>query len=124
MSEFEKDILTEKIIACCFEVHNALGAGFLEKVYHNALIIVFKKRGILAESEKEFVVMFEGANVGKFRSDFFIEEKVILEIKALTGIMPIIFQYKMLSYLKSSGVKTGLLVNFGNKSVQVKRFSK
>jgi GxxExxY protein len=120
---FEKDELTEKIIACCFKVHRELGPGFNEKVYHKALLILFEQDKIKADSEKEFKIIFESKNVGTFRCDFLIEEKVIVEIKSVTGIMPILFRQQVLSYLKASKTKTGLLVNFGNKSCDIKRYS-
>jgi GxxExxY protein len=119
----EKDLLTEKIIGCCFRVHNELGAGFVEKVYHNALKIVFDEENIKYNSEKSFDVLFQEVLIGKFRCDFFIEEKMILEIKSYTGNMPILFRNQVISYLRASKVKTALLVNFGNKSCEVKRIS-
>ncbi len=120
---FENDTLTEKIIACCFKVHNQLGAGFVEKIYRNALIIALIEQGLKVLSEKEFVVYFHKKNVGKFRCDIFVEEKVILELKAVSGKMPILFEYQLLSYLKASETKTGLLINFGNKSCEVRRLN-
>ncbi len=123
MDTFEKDELTEKIIGCCFKVHSSLGPGFAEKIYHKALLILFEREKIKAESEKEFEVIFESKKVGTFRCDFLIDGKVILEIKSVTGIMPILFRQQILSYLKASKTKTGLLINFGNKSCDVKRFS-
>lgn len=123
MTEFEKDILTEKIIGCCFKVHSGIGPGFVEKVYHNALKIVFENEGIAFVSEKEFDLIFENKNIGRFRCDFLVEGKTILEIKSVTGIMPVLFRNQVISYLRAAKVKTGLLVNFGNKSCQVKRIS-
>ena len=123
MAEFEKDLLTEKIIGLCFKVHNALGPGFPEKVYHNALIILLQKEGIEFQSEKEFDVMFEGKKVGIFRCDLFIEGKLLVELKSVYGILPLLFRDKLLAYLKASTIKTGLLVNFGNVKCDVKRLS-
>ncbi len=123
MVAFEKDELTEKIIACCFKVHRELGPGFNEKVYHKALLILFEQGKMKVDSEKEFKIIFESRNVGTFRCDFFVEEKVIVEIKSVAGIMPVLFRQQVLSYLKASKTKTGLLVNFGNKSCDVKRYA-
>ncbi len=123
METGESDPLTEKIIGCCFKVHTELGAGFLEKIYHNSLIIALKEEGIKIETEKEFEVFFNKQKVGKFRCDLLIEKKVIVELKAIDGYLPKIFQYQLLSYLKASATKTGLLINFGNKSCEVKRLS-
>lgn len=117
-----KDPLTKKIIACCFKVHSELGPGFNEKIYHNALKLVLEEAGLTYETEKYFVVFFLEKKVGSFRSDLIVEGKVIVELKALTGKVPEVFKYKLLSHLKVSNLHVGLLVNFGNKSCQVKRF--
>ena len=122
MMENAKDLLTEKIIACCFKVHNELGPGFAEKIYHKALIIAFENAGLAYESEKTFDVFFQDKKVGSFRLDLLVEGKVIVEIKALTGNVPEVFKYQVLSYLKASGGHVGLLINFGNKSCHIKRF--
>ena len=118
----ERDTLTEKIISCCFKAHSELGPGFNEKIYHNTLMILLKETGLEYETEKEFNVLFEAKKVGVFRLDLVIQQKIIVEIKALTGNIPEVFKYQLLSYLKASGLRIGLLVNFGNKSCQVKRF--
>lgn len=72
-------------------------------------------------SEKSFEVSYQGVSVGSFKADLIIEDKVIVELKALTGNIPNVFESQVLSYLKASGLKTGLLVNFGNRKCQVKR---
>ncbi|MDD5613804.1 MAG: GxxExxY protein [Candidatus Omnitrophica bacterium] len=118
----KKDALTEKIIACCFKVHSELGPGFNEKIYHNALKIALEENGLRFQIEKEFPVYFHDKKVGSLRLDLIIEEEVIIEIKALVGNMPEVFKHQVVSYLKISGLPTGLLVNFGNKSCQVKKF--
>ena len=123
MMEKAKDPLTEKIIACCFKVHNELGPGFAEKIYHKALMIAFENAGLAYESEKTFDVFFQDKKVGSFRLDLLVEGKVIVELKALTGNVPEVFKYQVLSYLKASGLHVGLLINFGNKSCHIKRFA-
>ena len=123
MSGIIQDTLTEKVIACCFEVHTQLGPGFPERIYHNALKQLFNEKGLKHENEKEFDVHFNNKKVGNFRCDLFVEDKVIVELKSVTGIMPILFRNQLISYLKASKVKTGLLVNFGNKSCEIKRVS-
>jgi GxxExxY protein len=123
MGNFEHDALTEKIIGCCFEVHRALGPGFIEKIYAKALQHQLKSEGLQFECEKEFNVSFKDQFVGKFRCDLYIENKVIVELKSVTGFIPKLFQTQLLSYLKASNVKTGLLINFGNPSCEVKRLS-
>ena len=117
------DLLTGKIIGFCYDVHNQLGPGFLEKIYVNALKIKLHQAGLKYEAEKEFDVLFEGIIVGKFRCDLFVENEVIVELKAVTGYQPKLFQSQVISYLKASKIKTGLLINFGNASCEVKRIS-
>jgi GxxExxY protein len=117
----EKDQLTEKIIGCCFRVYRELGPGYNEKVYHNALKLLFDNEDLKYESKKEFDVFFSNKKVGSFRADLVVQDEVIVEIKSLSGNIPILFQHQLISYLKASGIRTGLLVNFGNKSCQVKR---
>jgi GxxExxY protein len=123
MGNFEPDPLTEKIIGCCFKVHSALGPGFNEKIYCNALQHQLISEHLSFVAEKEFHVSFDGKLVGKFRCDLFIEKEVIVELKSVTGFIPKLFQNQLLSYLKASKLKTGLLINFGNLSCEVKRLS-
>ena len=111
-----RDPLTEQIIACCYRVHSELGPGFNEKVYHNALKLAFEEEGLKYETEKRLEVYYQSKKVGNFIVDLVIEDKIIVEIKAVTGNMPDVFKYQVLSYLKASALKVGLLVNFGNKS--------
>ncbi len=118
-----RDPLTERIIACCFKVHNILGPGFPERIYHRALIEILREVQMNFSSEKEFIVTFNGKNIGKFRCDLLIEEQVIVELKAVTGIMPVLFHHQLLAYLKAASIKTGLLINFGNTSCDIKRLS-
>mgnify|MGYP001071091135 FL=1 len=118
----DKDLLTEKIINCCYKVHNELGSGFKERIYHNALKLFLDEEGLKYETEKAFEVNVKGKRVGSLKLDLIIEDKVIVELKAVTGYIPEVFKYQVLSYLKVSGLHVGLLINFGNKSCQVKRF--
>jgi GxxExxY protein len=117
----ENNQLTKRIIGCCFKVHRELGPGFNGKVYHNALELSFDEERLRYQSEKEFDVFFSNKKVGNFRADLVVQDEVIVEIKSLSGNIPILFQHQLISYLKASGIQTGLLVNFGNKSCQVKR---
>ncbi|PIV56293.1 GxxExxY protein [Candidatus Desantisbacteria bacterium CG_4_10_14_0_8_um_filter_48_22] len=113
--------LTEKIIAACFDVHGELGPGFVEKIYVNALKVALDERVLKQETEKEFSVQFHNSPAGQFRADIVVEDCVIIEIKAIEGYMPKIFEAQVISYLKSSGLKVGLLVNFGNRSCEIRR---
>lgn len=126
ISQIEKnsiDKITEKIIANCFKIHSSLGPGFKEKIYHNALKMALGKDNIKYETEKEYSVFYEDKKVGKLKVDLIIESKVILEIKAVTGNIPVVFRDQLLSYLKVSGLSVGLLINFGNNSCQVNRLA-
>jgi len=117
-----KDLLTEKIINCCFKVHNELGPGFKERIYHNALKLFLDEEGLKYETEKAFEVNVKGEKVGNLKLDLIVENKVVVELKAIVGYIPEVFKYQILSYLKVSKLNVGLLINFGNKSCQVKRF--
>jgi GxxExxY protein len=87
----------------------------------NALIIALTERNLQFLTEKEFTVKYEGKSVGKFRTDLVVENTVIVELKAVEGKMPKIFESQIISYLKASDIKVGLLVNFGNRSCEVRR---
>ncbi|MGZ3874456.1 MAG: GxxExxY protein [Mucilaginibacter sp.] len=123
MEKFEHDPLTEKIIGCCYEVHRSLGPGFMEKIYAKAMQHQLVLENLNFVAEKESNVIFKDQFVGKFRCDIFVEDKVIVELKSVTGYIPALFKSQLLSYLKASKVKTGLLINFGNPSCEVKRIS-
>jgi GxxExxY protein len=116
-----KNSITERIIGCCFGVHRELGPGFNETIYHNALKLIFDKQKLRYETEKEFEVSYLNRKIGSFRADMVVEGKVIVELKSLAGDIPTIFEHQSISYLRASGLNVGLLINFGNKSCQVKR---
>ena len=106
MDQEEQDLLTQRIIGCCFDVHTQLGPGFPERIYVNALKITLRKVGLQFEIEKEYIVKFDQTIVGKFRCDLVIENKVIVELKAVTGFQPKLFQNQLISYLTASKIKT------------------
>ncbi len=115
------DKLTENIIGACYEVHSELGPGFTERIYHNALKINLEKHSLKYVSEKGFPIKFQKTLVGNFRVDLIVEDRVVIEVKALTGIIPKVFEAQLLSYLKAANLKVGLLVNFGNRKCLVRR---
>lgn len=121
ISHYKRDPLTAKIIAGCYQVHNSLGPGFIERIYLNALKITLQNMKLSFQEEKEYTVSFSGVNVGKFRVDLVVEDKVIVEIKSIERKLPKIFESQVLSYLKASGLKVGLLVNFGNQRCEIRR---
>lgn len=111
--------LTQQIIEAAFRVYKVLGYGFLEKVYQNALMIELTKRGIRAESERPLKIHYESDIVGDYICDIVVEDKVILELKAVKEINKI-HEVQLVNYLKGTGIEVGLLINFG-PSVQIKR---
>ena len=111
--------LTEKIIACAFKVHQQLGAGFVEKVYENAMIIELRKLGFDIKQQSPITVCYEGKHVGEYFADILIENKVICELKAAQSLAPE-HEMQLVNYLTATGHNIGLLLNFGN-SVTVKR---
>lgn len=121
-SSVVKDELTEKIIACVYAVSNTLGSGFLEKVYHNALAHELSKNGLKIEREKEYKVLYDGIAAGEYYADIVVEERVVLELKAVQSLDQNHFA-QCINYLKASGLKTCLLVNFGTPKAQIKRIS-
>ena len=106
--------ITDKIIRCFYNVFDELGTGFLESVYVKALIIELKKIGLNIESEKEIKVNYKGIIIGNFRADIVVEDKVIIEIKAISTLKSQ-HEAQLLNYLKATGIRVGLLVNFGSK---------
>ena len=103
------------------EVHKTLGAGFLEAVYQEALALELEAAGVLFEREKAIDISYKGKILQKkYFADFLCFDEVVVEIKALSGLAPE-HQAQVLNYLKATGKKIGLLVNFGNPSLQWKR---
>ncbi|MBU1895277.1 GxxExxY protein [Patescibacteria group bacterium] len=115
--------LTRKIIGIAMKVHREIGPGFQEKIYHRAMEIALIKENLLFESEKEFNVCFQNDWVGTFRVDLFVEDKIIVELKAVCGEMKKLFLTQTISYLKASNMEVGLLLNFGNRDLEVKRLA-
>ena len=112
--------LSFKIVGCALAVHKSLGPGFPETVYERALEVEFKKEGLRYERQRVFRVVYEEKPVGDFRADFVVEDKVILELKALTE-MPKVFERQLHSYLQVSGLRLGILINFGREKLETKR---
>ena len=111
--------LTRTVIGCAYKVHNVLGSGFLEKVYENALKVELARRGIAARQQVKLPVWYEGHRVGLYFPDLWIEEQLIIELKAALALAPE-HELKLVNYLTATGIDNGLLINFG-KTVQVKR---
>ena len=113
--------LTYQIRGCIFEVNNILGYGFLEKVYENALMIEFKNKGLSAKNQVPINVKYKEELVGQYFADVIVEDRVILEIKAIESLQKI-HEAQILNYLKATGYNMGLLVNFTHPKAQIRRF--
>jgi len=122
-SGLKHEQITKSVIGCAFEVINELGAGFLESVYEKALLLVLRQKGLLAISQHPVKVLFRGECVGDFYADIFVEEKVIVELKAVKTIAPE-HQAQIINYLNATGIEVGLLINFGNPKLEYKRFTR
>jgi|CXWL01.1.fsa_nt_gi GxxExxY protein len=114
------DPLTEQIIGLAMKVHRVLGPGFLESVYRNALLIELHKAGLQADAEKRINVLYEGVSVGNFVADMLVEDKIILELKAVEAIGKA-HEVQTVNYLTATGIDIGLLINFGSERLQFKR---
>ena len=112
--------ITEKIIGAAFQVSNTLGAGFLEKVYENALALELRKQGLQVEQQKPIQVLYEGTVVGEYVADLFIESAVVVELKACKQLDPM-HMAQCLNYLKATDLKVALLFNFGSPKLEIKR---
>ncbi|BBO67296.1 hypothetical protein DSCA_12260 [Desulfosarcina alkanivorans] len=106
--------LTEEIIKIFYRVYNALGYGFLEKVYENAMMIELKKEGLSTIQQSPINVIYSDQIVGQYFADMIVDEKVIVEIKAKKYLMPE-DEAQLLNYLKATDKEVGLLINFGPK---------
>jgi len=111
--------LTHSVIGCAFKVHNTLGFGFLEKVYENALKLELKKQNIYVQQQARIPVWYEDQQVGVYFPDLWIEDQLIVEIKAAVALAPE-HEMQLVHYLAATGIDHGLLINFGAK-VQIKR---
>jgi GxxExxY protein len=113
--------LTYQINGAIFEVNKVLGAGFLEKIYENALMIELEERGLKATNQVPIKVKYKNKEVGEYFADIVVEDKVILELKVVESFEKI-HEAQLLNYLKATGYKIGLLVNFTHPKATIKRF--
>jgi GxxExxY protein len=116
----DNDPLTAKVIGIAIEVHRELGSGFLESIYHRALELEFAQAGIAFVSEAPITVKYKDRVLGNFNADFIIEKRLLVELKALE-VLPIISEVQVINYLKAAGLPVGLILNFGNSPLQIKR---
>jgi GxxExxY protein len=113
--------ITESIIGCAMKVHSFLGNGFPEKIYQRSLAIELEKTGIQFKRELIKDVYYDNIKVGTRIADFLVEDKVLIELKAISEITENHYS-QILNYLKAYKLETGLLINFGANSLQFKRF--
>ena len=115
--------LTGKIIGCAMEVHRQLGNGFQEVIYQRALAIEMRFQGLAFSREHDMEIFYKGESIGLRRVDFFVEAKIMVELKALVQLEDVHLA-QAINYLEAYGLDIGLLINFGNKSLQFKRVMK
>ncbi len=119
--ELKYSELTEIIISAAMKVHRSLGPGFPEIIYQRAVEVELKNRNIVFKAEQELPVFYEGVLVGKRRLDLLVENKILIELKAVSEWEKKHFN-QVLNYLEAFDVEIGLLLNFGLESLQIKRF--
>ncbi|MGH9948056.1 MAG: GxxExxY protein [Pyrinomonadaceae bacterium] len=112
--------LSYKIVGLAMQVHSELGPGFLEKVYENSLLVLLEENGINARSQVPIPVEFHGHVVGEYFADIIVEESILLELKAQDRIAEI-HKAQVLNYLKATGYRLGILINFGKYRLESQR---
>ena len=112
--------LTEKIIGCAYGVYNRMGYGFLESVYEKCLLIELRKAGLSAVSQKAITVFYDNEVVGEFVADIIVEDIIILELKSVRRIIRA-HEVQMVNYLVATKKPVGLIINFGEGKVEIKR---
>lgn len=120
MDKSQIDKITHKIIGCAMEVHNRLGSGFQELIYQRALAIEMTFQGLSFEREKEMNITYRDEIIGTRRADFFVEDVVMVELKAIEKILPV-SKAQAINYLEAYNIADGLLINFGGLSLEFKR---
>jgi len=112
--------LTEKIIGCAYRVYNNMGFGFLESVYEKCMLIELRNAGLVAESQKPITVRYENEVVGDFIADIVVNNAIILELKSVRRIITA-HEVQLVNYLVATGKRVGLILNFGETKLEVKR---
>ena len=112
--DYKYSDITSKVIKAFFKVYNSLGFGFLERVYENAMFIELNNMGLNVEKQKRLVVYYENQQIGNYFADFLIEEKVIIELKAVERLVEE-HELQIINYLRATDLEVGLILNFGKK---------
>ena len=113
--------LTYQINGAVYEVNKVLGHGFLEKVYENALLFELTQRGLKAANQVPLSINYKNKIVGEYCADIVVEDQIILELKSIESLQNI-HKAQLLNYLKATGLKVGLLINFTFPKAEIKRF--
>lgn len=114
MKKYKYQNLTRMIIKGYYEVYNGLGSGFLESVYESALSLALKDYGLNVKSQFPIDVYFKDRKVGEFKADLIVEDKILVELKAVSMLLPV-HKAQLINYLKATNIEIGLLMNFGDK---------
>jgi len=122
-NKYYKSEITGKIIGCAQEVHKRLGNGFQEVIYQRALEIEFEKEGLKFEREKEMDIFYEEKLIGNRRVDFVVDGDIMVELKAITKLEDV-NTAQLINYIEAYKVTVGLLINFGARSLEIKRYVK
>lgn len=108
------------VLGCSFNVMNELGVGFLEAIYKNALCVSLRRKGFSVEIERSFKIYFMSEEIGVYRADLIVDNSVIVETKCCSTLLPE-HQAQVMNYLKATNISEGLLINFGERTLQYKR---
>ena len=122
-NKYYKSDITGRIIKCAQKVHRIIGNGFQEVIYQRALKIEFGNEGLEFEREKEMEIFYESYSIGTRRVDFLVDTDIMVELKAITKLEAVNIA-QLINYIEAYKVKIGLLINFGAKSLEVKRYIK
>ncbi len=122
-ASYPEEELTGRILEAAFAVHNTLGAGFLERVYSNALALELRKMGLACTQEAALKVNYQCVVVGEYAADLVVAGKVLLELKACAALDPN-HRAQLINYLRASGIRVGLLINFGRPRLEYERLVK
>jgi GxxExxY protein len=114
-SQLLENALTRQVIGAFFDVYNAMGPGFLESVYSNALLIALGEKGITARTEIPLIVRYRDRIVGHFRADLLVENRIIVEVKAVARLAKA-HEAQLVNYLRATGIAVGLVLNFGPRA--------
>lgn len=123
MEKYRYSDITEKIIGCAMQVHRKMGNGFQEVIYQRCLAIEMERRGLNFTREQEMIIYYDHVEVGTRRADFLVENRILVELKALAKLEEVHFA-QAINYLEAYKIEVGLLINFGAKSLEFKRLVK